>query len=124
MTKFFSIALVAVFAAAIALLPEAASAADAVGGTLAADLNRIVRGNLGVIIGLLIALLGLYTWLIEQSSWGIVLIIGGVAITAFPGFFVSIQDSFQSLFDGSGATTRTASQAAGTFSGGEAAEAE
>ena len=109
MTKFFSIALVAVFAAAVVLLPKAAFAdAAAVGDILAGDLNRIVRGNLGVIIGLLVALFGLYTWLIEQSSWGIVLIIGGVAITAFPGFFVSMQDSFQELFVGSGATERTA----------------
>ncbi len=87
------------------MLPEMANAAATnAGAGTATDILNIITGNIGTLIGLGIALLGLYTWLVQQSSWGVIMIIGGVAVTAFPGLFASMQAGFETAFTGSEAS--------------------
>lgn len=98
MKKFFVFAL---FGALLAMMPEMALAnttEGGVGGDLFADIQRMMSGNLGTIVGLVLALFGLYTWLVQQASWGLMMIIGGVALTAFPGIFDSLQTGFDNAF--------------------------
>lgn len=89
MKKLFLFALFGFVAVALTVAPEFAMA-DA-GATLLGDLNTALGGSLGTIAGLIIAVLGLYMWLVQQASWGIVMIIGGVLITVFPQLFDSIK---------------------------------
>ncbi len=101
--KNFSMMMFAGFAAVLfTLMPEMANAAT--GDDAMGDIGNLITGNIGTLIGLGIALLGLYTWLVQQSSWGVIMIIGGVAVTAFPGLFNSMQGGFAALFDDTGAT--------------------
>ncbi len=83
-------------AAAVALLsPELALAqsgnASGAGESGLAAFQDLFLGNVGLMVGLAIAAFGLWKWLMDQTSWGIILIIGGVLITAFPGLFGSAQ---------------------------------
>lgn len=91
----------------LALAGSTTTSSTAVGSTALSDVAKLVTGNIGTLIGLGIALLGLYTWLVQQSSWGIVMIIGGVAVTAFPGLFANLQAGFSSAFSGSSSSTST-----------------
>lgn len=91
-----SLALVAVFA----MLPDVAMASSGgVGDTLLTDITDLFTGNLGTIIGLGISLFGLWMWLVQQSSWGLIILIAGAALTAFPGIYGSISKGFQNAFD-------------------------
>ena len=107
--KNFSMMLFAGFVAILfTMMPEMANASAPAGGagsSTADDLQTLITGNIGTLVGLGIALLGLYTWLVQQSSWGVIMIIGGVAVTAFPGLFQSMQGGFSAAFSGSGATS-------------------
>ncbi len=99
MTKKMEFWLLALAAVAMALMPDVALAADpTVGESVGEDLVALLKGNIGTIVGLGIALLGLYTWLVQQSGWGVIMIIGGVVVTAFPGLFSSLQDGFTAAF--------------------------
>lgn len=91
MNKISKIMFVAFAALILTMLPDVAAAAgtgtQAAGGELLVTVSNLVKGSLGTLIGLGIALFGLYMWLIQQASWGIMVMIGGVALTAFPGIF-------------------------------------
>lgn len=107
-TKNFSMMMFAGLVAVLfTVMPDMAHAA-ATGDNAVSDISALITGNIGTLIGLGIALLGLYTWLVQQSSWGIVMIIGGVAVTAFPGLFNSMQGGFAALFADTGAKADTA----------------
>ena len=94
--------LVAVFA--IALMPEAALAQGSnVGNSLLNDIQGLIGGRLGTVVGLGISLFGLWVWLAQQSSWGLLIVIAGAALTAFPGLYGSLTDAFKSAFSSSGA---------------------
>ncbi|MEC9292044.1 MAG: hypothetical protein VX730_06550 [Pseudomonadota bacterium] len=54
------------------------------------DLRELVRGSVGTIIGFLFALGGLILLLLKGSNYGIVLIIIGISVTAFPGLINSV----------------------------------
>lgn len=97
-----------ILAVALVLTPDVswAQGAPDVGKSFGDDVLALVRGNWGTLIGLGIALLGLYTWLVKQDTFvGILMMIAGIAITAFPGIFGSMQDAFQTAFNASGAST-------------------
>ncbi len=54
------------------------------------DIRDLVRGSVGTIIGFLFALGGLVMLLLKGSNYGIVLIIIGISVTAFPGLINSV----------------------------------
>ena len=101
MKKLFTFALFGFVAVALTLVPDMAHATATPGSDLLGDISGLLSGNVGTLIGLGIAIMGLYMWLVQQASWGIVMIIGGVAITAFPGIFLGIKNGFNSIFDSS-----------------------
>ena len=70
MKKFLTFMSFALLAVVLTMAPEAAMAQDATaaGGDLLASVLGMVSGSLGTLIGLGIALFGLYMWLIQQSS--------------------------------------------------------
>lgn len=96
MKNIFTVMFVALAATVLTMIPEVAMAqsADAAGDELMANVLDMMRGSLGTLVGLGIALFGLYMWLIQQSSWGIMVMIGGVALTAFPGIFDWMRTGF------------------------------
>ena len=78
---------------------------DDVGADLLETIMQQMSGNLGTAFGLGIAVFGLYMWIVQQATWGIVMIIGGVAFTAFPGLFGGIRESFEAATADVGAST-------------------
>lgn len=96
--KQFSI-FTAVFAVA-ALVGADAFAADgySAGKGILADFVGNLSGTAGTTVGLLISLVGLYMWIWNQVSWGIVVAIGGALITAFPGIFSNLTEGAKVAF--------------------------
>lgn len=109
MNKLFTVMFVALAATVFAMLPEAALAqsADQAGEDLMQNVLNMMTGSLGTLIGLGIALFGLYMWLIQQSSWGIMVMIGGVALTAFPGIFDWMREGFADATGGEATLSTT-----------------
>lgn len=105
MTKF----LFAVAVFCLLLLPDFAHAqgfgggGSAVGSSLLTDIQSLISGRLGTVIGLAISLFGLWMWLGQQSSWGLLIVIAGAALTAFPGLYGSLSGAFRSAFSSTGA---------------------
>ena len=79
----------ALLGVAFTLIPEAAVAQGiGEGGKSSVQaVSDAIESNYGLLIGLGVAALGMWMWLIDQNTWGVVMMIGGVAITAFPGLF-------------------------------------
>ena len=96
MKKVLGFALVAGLLALIA--PEALAqsggtltdATQNVGQSALGGVSSLLSGNIALVIGLCLGVFGLWTWLVKQETWGIILILGGVVLTAFPGIFDSI----------------------------------
>ena len=74
------------------------------GQSLLLDLSGLVKGSVGTTVGLLISLYGFYRWIIDQETWGIVMILGGAIFTAFPGVFDSLHDGVVVAFSDVGLT--------------------
>lgn len=102
MKKLFMFALFGFVAVALTMLPESALAVASdyttSGSSLKADITGMLGGTVGTVIGLLLAIFGLYMWLVQQASWGIVLILGGVLITVFPSIFTGVKDTVTTNF--------------------------
>lgn len=90
---------VAFAAMVLTMLPEVALAQEEAGEELLETVVGLVSGSMGTLIGLGIALFGLYMWLIQQASWGIMVMIGGVALTAFPGIFDWMREGLNDVDD-------------------------
>lgn len=88
---------------AFTLIPEAAVAQA--GSDSVKAFSGIFEGNYGLLIGLGIAALGMWMWLIDQNTWGVVMMIGGVALTAFPGLFSGLYDGLDPFLKSFGATS-------------------
>ena len=98
-SKMWMLSIVALFAAVAMLTPDAAYAgAESVGQNLFGDIQKLIQGNLGVLAGLLISLFGLWMWLVQQSSWGLIVVIAGAALTAFPGIYSGISKGISGAF--------------------------
>lgn len=69
---------------------------------VAADL---IQSNYGLMLGLAIAAWGAWVFLINQKTWGVFMIILGVAVTAFPGLFVGMMQGAQPFIQAAGGTT-------------------
>lgn len=109
MTLTFFIALVGLVALAPEALANVDSTAQGAGSSVITGINSVISGNIGLFIGVGLALFGLYTWLVAQNTGtGIIMIIGGVAVTAFPGLFEGMSQASTDILkvfagsDGSG----------------------
>lgn len=68
------------------------------GSSLLGTLQSAVTGNLGLVVGLALAILGIWTWVVKQeTAAGIMLIIGGVLLTVAPGVFNTVADFTKGL---------------------------
>ncbi len=104
--------LFAVLALASVYMPELAFAQESTsestgsegsgaGASLKQDIVAVFQGDLGFLVGLAISVFGLYTWLIKQASWGIVLLIAGGLVTVFPDLFDNIASGSKTAFGSS-----------------------
>ena len=96
MTIYSIMGLVAV---ATVLMPEAAHADGAsVGSSLFSDVQGLVQGNIGIVVGLLLSLFGLWMWLVQQATWGLLIVVAGAALTAFPGIYAALNSGVKNAF--------------------------
>lgn len=96
--------------------PDIAQAAA--GDKLLSDVTKLLQGSLGTVVGLGVSLFGLWIWLAQQSSWGILILIAGAAVTAFPGIYSGLTTGFKNAFSASGAkgTSAKSSGSSGSYS--------
>jgi hypothetical protein len=110
--SFLTVAFVLFAAALITLVPDMAHAAGTSGSNAGQgvldSITGLLTGSMGTVVGLGISLFGLWIWLAQQSSWGLLVLIAGAAITAFPGLYKSMTDSFKSAFSAAGANGTSA----------------
>jgi hypothetical protein len=78
----------------------ATSGSEAGSGFLT-DLTNALNGSMGTTAGLLVSLVGLYMWIWNQVSWGLIVAIGGALLTAFPGIYDNIGAFGKSAFESS-----------------------
>ena len=108
-SKLWLLSIAGLFAVALTILPDQAFAAsDAVGKSLFDDVQGLIQGNIGVIAGLLISLFGLWMWLVQQSSWGLLIVSAGAALTAFPGIYGSLSQGLKGAFKDTGGSAADA----------------
>lgn len=100
---FLNVMLAVVVTVTLATAPEMAHASSGAGQSLLQDITGLLTGSMGTVIGLGISLFGLWVWLAQQSSWGLLIVIAGAAITAFPGLYKGMTQGFKAAFAGSGA---------------------
>ena len=70
-------------------------------------LGNIIEGNVGLLLGLAIAMWGFWVWIVKQNTWGFFMMVLGTAITAFPGMFEGLRVGAASFVGGMGGTTTT-----------------
>lgn len=76
--------------AATAISGSGAAGTDAAsaGGNLVTVFESTIGGKIGLFIGLVLTLWGLWTWIVKQdTAAGLTMIAGGVAITLLPNIF-------------------------------------
>lgn len=113
----FAIALALSMSMVVDAFAQVASGGAAVGGSLLADIQSLISGRVGMVIGLAISLFGLWMWLVQQSAFGVVIVIAGAALTAFPGLYGSLTSAFRSAFGGTGAGPSATSGGSGVVPG-------
>lgn len=83
----FGFAAIALMIVSMNGLTFAADAGSA-GANLLGTVTDMLSGSIGTIIGLGLAFLGLWTWIVKQeTAAGITMILGGVALTMLPQVF-------------------------------------
>jgi hypothetical protein len=85
----------------IATVIGADAFADEAGAGFLADFKTAIRGSIGTTGGLVVSLVGLYMWIWNQVSWGIIVAIGGALLTAFPDIYENIGSFGKDAFKGS-----------------------
>lgn len=105
-TLMFGIAAVAIMTLVL-VDPTFAQATEA-GGRAKTTLENVLTGNIGLLLGLGITVLGLWTWIIGQKTGpGIVMIIGGVLLTLAPGLFNGTRNMLGNVVQQFGGDTQT-----------------
>lgn len=95
---FFGLAAIALLAL-VAVDPVFAQA-DTAGAEAKETLENVITGNIGLLLGLGITILGLWTWIIcQKTGAGIVMIIGGVLLTLAPGLFNGARSMVSGVVD-------------------------
>jgi peptidoglycan/LPS O-acetylase OafA/YrhL len=103
----------AVFTVALTALLVAVGAEAHAQQTLYDVTRDLVTGNLGFFIGLILAVWGIWTWVVKQETTaGILMIIGGVLITVAPGVMNFFGGTVNNLLTTFGADNLTAVQGA------------
>jgi hypothetical protein len=77
------------------------SGSTGAGSGFLTDLTNALNGSMGTTAGLLVSLVGLYMWIWNQVSWGLIVAIGGALLTAFPGIYDNIGSFGKSAFQSS-----------------------
>lgn len=73
------------------------------GGKFLTTINHVLTGNIMLAVGLIVAVLGLWMWLVKQeTSAGIMMIIGGVILTAAPAIFNATSTVVNPVVDSAG----------------------
>lgn len=87
--RYIPMMLMALFMVVLLVEPSFADGnASTAGDSLKDTFLGVVTGNLGLVVGLAIAFLGLWTWIVGQEAFaGIIMIIGGILLTMLPGIF-------------------------------------
>lgn len=112
-----SVLLVCLLALPLDAWAQFGGSAGSVGNSLLNDVQGLISGRLGTVIGLGISLFGLWMWLAQQSSWGLLIVIGGAALTAFPGLYGSLAGAFKDAFSSTGARGSATSGGGGGLPG-------
>ena len=112
---FISFVIVAALVATVAWVEPAFAADTTTGEDLLTDVQGLIGGKLGTVIGLGVSLFGLWVWLAQQSSWGLLILIAGAALTAFPGLYGSLADAIKTGFSN---TLKKGSGTVGTYDAG------
>lgn len=77
--------------------------ADADAASIKDTVQGWVTGNIGLAIGLILAVFGIWTWVVKQETMaGIFLIIGGVLITIAPGVMNTMSSFINPITSGFG----------------------
>ncbi len=82
-------------AAVLTLTAQAGIAQDGgqVGASFFGSLQTMIVGNIGFFLGLLLAVWGIWVWVVQQKTGaGVMMIIGGVLITLTPSLFNSVRN--------------------------------
>ena len=77
------------------------SSGSEAGSGFLTDFKAALTGSMGTTAGLLVSLVGLYMWIWNQVSWGLIVAIGGALLTAFPGIYDNIGSFGKSAFQSS-----------------------
>jgi type IV secretory pathway VirB2 component (pilin) len=103
-----AIALLAILVANPAFAATGGGDASQVGSDFFDSLQGMITGNIGFFIGLLVTVLGIWTWVIKQQTGaGVTMILGGVLITLAPGLFNSARNFAASALETVNADTNT-----------------
>ncbi len=105
--------LTAIALMALVVVDPTFAQASTAGGTAKTTLENVITGNIGLLLGLGITILGLWTWIIGQKTGpGIIMIIGGVLLTMAPGLFNGARNMLGGVVQQFGGNTTTVDQGA------------
>ena len=81
--------------------------ASGIGSEELGILASVISGNIGLAIGLTLALFGFYIFFMEQRTWGLFVMILGALFTAIPGFFVAAYNGANPIINAFGGSRGT-----------------
>ena len=84
MNKLLLLGLTAIY---LMVAGDVLAAEQSLGKEFYCDTVKLITGSIGTMMGLLIALLGLMVFSLSGKVGGIIVMIVGVSVTAFPGIF-------------------------------------
>lgn len=74
---------------------------EAAAKQLYCETTQAIRGNVGTLLGLLLAIGGFILFLMTEAKWfTVVMMILGIALTAVPGLFAAGMQTYSHLFQG------------------------
>jgi hypothetical protein len=105
---FFGAAAVVMMVLEIHGLSMAVDSGYSAGSNLVSTFTDTITGNIGLFIGLLLTLWGLWTWIVKQDTGaGVTMIAGGVALTLLPNIFNGMRGVVDGVVTQFGSDTAT-----------------